>query len=317
MSVLDNAIDAIEAGFEDFTEGSQRRLKSAVRNVHAGLLLIFKHKLIELSPPGSDDLLIREKLVPILSSSGQVEFRGTGNKTVDVQSIKERFKSLGVTVDWKDFDEINRIRNELEHHYTKATIQQIKEVLAKAFSVATKFVAKNFANLDLREKLSRSTWEGLLEIKTVYDAELEKCKQSWREFDHVSEYVLDHVESFSCPNCCSDLMLFTKACDEPHACCRSCGETLGNEKIAIAIVAEPGGSSAYSAIKDGGTQEITDCPECGEFAFIMSEGYCVSCECELSTECKRCGADIIAEEMSDTGYCGWCDHMREKMMNED
>lgn len=317
MSVLDNAIDAIEAGFEDFTEGSQRRLKSAVRSLHAGLLLLFKHKLIELSPPGADDLLIREKLVPVMSSNGQLEFRGKGKKTVDVQGIRERFDSLGVKVDWKSFDEINRIRNELEHYYTTATVQQIKEVLAKSFSIATQFVTKNFTNLDLRDKLSPTTWESLLEIKTVYEGELEKCKESWDGFEHVSQYVLDHVEDFSCPNCYSDLMLFTKADDESSACCRSCGEALSNEALITAIVSEPGGSSAYSAIKDGGTQEVVDCPECGEFAFVMCEGYCVNCECELSTTCAQCGTDIIAEEMSDSGYCGWCDNMRHKMMNDD
>ncbi len=317
MSVLDNAIDAVEAGFEDFTEGSQRRLKSAVRNVHAGLLLIFKHKLVELSPTGSDDVLIREKIVPTLSATGQVEFRGSGKKTVDVQSIKERFNTLGVTVNWKDFDEINRIRNELEHHYTKATIQQINEVLAKAFSVATQFVALNFTSLDLRDKLSQSTWEGLLKIKTIYDLELEKCKQSWNSFEHVSQYVLDHVDGFSCPDCYSDLMLFVETGGDCHACCRSCGEVLTHEAIALAIVADAGGSAAYDAIKDGGTQEVVDCPGCGEFAFVMCEGYCVSCESELSTTCEQCGTDIIAEEMSDSGYCGWCEHMRDKWTNDD
>lgn len=317
MSVLDNAIDAIEAGFEDFTEGSQRRLKSAVRNVHAGLLLIFKHKLIELSPPGSDDVLIREKLVPVKSPTGQVEFRGIGNKTVDVQSIRERFKSLGVKVEWRDFDEINRIRNELEHHYTTATPKQIKELLAKAFSIATQFVAKNFENLDLRDKLSPSTWESLLEIKTVYDGELEKCRESWESFDHVSQYVLEHVADFSCPDCYSDLVLYSNANGRSSACCRSCGKTLSEGELFTAIISEAAGSSAYSAVKDGETQEVVDCPECGEFAFVMQEGYCVNCECEHSTECAQCGCDIIADEFNDSGYCGWCGHMMDKMMDED
>ena len=112
-------------------------------------------------------------------------------------------------------------------------------------------------------------------------------------------------------------MLFTELGDKSNACCRSCGEEIGNESLATAIVSEAGGSAAYSAIKDGGTQEVVDCPDCGEFAFIMSEGCCVNCESELSTTCEQCGTDIIAEEMSDSGYCGWCEHMRDKWTNDD
>lgn len=317
MSILDNAIDAIEVGFEDFSEGSQRRLKSAVRNVHAGLLLIFKHKLAELSPPGSDDLLIREKLVPVKSTSGQVEFCGNGKKTVDVQGIRERFKSLEVKIDWRDFDEINKIRNELEHYYTTASLQQIKEVLAKAFSIATQFVSENFSNLDLRDKLSPNTWESLLAIKTVYDSELKLCRESWKSFEHPSPYVIDHVESFSCPNCHSDLLLYSEVNGESSACCRSCGKSMTGGELFTAIISEAADSSAFFAIKDGATQEIADCPECGEFTFVMSEGQCVYCECEASTVCEGCGSGFSAEEMNDTGHCGWCNNMHYKMLNED
>ena len=45
MKILQNATQAMECGIEDYSNGSDARLKSAIRNVHAGILLMFKEKL--------------------------------------------------------------------------------------------------------------------------------------------------------------------------------------------------------------------------------------------------------------------------------
>ncbi len=57
MSILKNAIDSMEIGMEDYQTKQDRRLLGAVRNVFAGLLLLFKHKLSELSKAEDEALL--------------------------------------------------------------------------------------------------------------------------------------------------------------------------------------------------------------------------------------------------------------------
>ncbi|PYU23337.1 MAG: hypothetical protein DMG30_11925 [Acidobacteria bacterium] len=51
MNVLTNAIESIQVGVEDYQLGTRPRLLSAVRNIHAGILLLFKEALREVSPP--------------------------------------------------------------------------------------------------------------------------------------------------------------------------------------------------------------------------------------------------------------------------
>lgn len=56
MSIIQNAIDSIQIGVEDFQSDDDRRSVSAVRNIAAGILLLYKEKLCQLSP--SDNRLL-------------------------------------------------------------------------------------------------------------------------------------------------------------------------------------------------------------------------------------------------------------------
>jgi hypothetical protein len=86
-TILKNAIASIQLGVEDHKSGDERRSLSAVRNLTAGILLLFKEKLRQLSPAGSDEVLIKERIRPSRDADGSVTFRGEGRKTVDVQAI--------------------------------------------------------------------------------------------------------------------------------------------------------------------------------------------------------------------------------------
>lgn len=98
MSLLQNAADSIRLGLEDFDSEDDVRLLSAARNLHAGVLLLYKEKLRRLSPAGSNEVLLKKDIRPALDDRGTVIFVGSGKKTVDVQQIKERFKTLNVAV---------------------------------------------------------------------------------------------------------------------------------------------------------------------------------------------------------------------------
>ena len=98
--LLTNAVHSIEVGVEDFRSTDPRRLASAVRNVQAGILLLCKEKLRQLSPPTSDEVLIKQRIVSEIDAAGQLVFKGQGDKTVDEHQIIERFTQLGIHLDW-------------------------------------------------------------------------------------------------------------------------------------------------------------------------------------------------------------------------
>ena len=81
-TILKNAIASIQLGVEDFQSGDERRSLSAVRNLTAGVLLLFKEKLRQLSPAGSDEVLLKKNIRPTPSAGGGVAFQGVGKKTV-------------------------------------------------------------------------------------------------------------------------------------------------------------------------------------------------------------------------------------------
>ena len=108
MSILQNAIDSIAIGLEDYESTDDRRIVSSTRNIFAGILLLFKHKLCELSPQGTDEALIKQRVLPTIDSTGAVNWIGKGAKTVDVFNIEERFKSLNIVVDWTRLKKINK-----------------------------------------------------------------------------------------------------------------------------------------------------------------------------------------------------------------
>ena len=91
MDLLGNAIESIRLGVEDFQAGTHPRLMSAVRNIHAGVLLLYKEALRRLSPGDSAEVLVKAKIVPSRDGAGNVVFVGKGTKTADTQQIRERF----------------------------------------------------------------------------------------------------------------------------------------------------------------------------------------------------------------------------------
>ena len=141
MDLLGNAIESIRLGVEDYQAGSHPRLMAAVRNIHAGILLMYKEALRRLSPSDSNEVLVKAKIVPSLDEHGEVVFIGRGAKTADTQQIQERFEGLSISTDWERFKVIASARNDLEHYYPKLNQQALQGVVASAFAVIRAFLA--------------------------------------------------------------------------------------------------------------------------------------------------------------------------------
>jgi hypothetical protein len=177
MSILDNAINSISLGIEDYNSSDPRRVVSCIRNLYAGILLLFKHRLAELSPAGSDEVLIKEKVSPSLDSSGKLQWKGNGKKTVDVRQIEERFNGLEIKVDWKRLAKINTCRNDIEHYYSVESPADMRGLLTNSFIVIRDFIC-DVLQEDPLELLGAKTWITLTSVAEVYDKEKRECAEN-------------------------------------------------------------------------------------------------------------------------------------------
>jgi hypothetical protein len=87
-------------GVEDFDSGNRDRSVSAARNIHCGLLLLYKEKLRQLSPPNSNEALLKEAIAPKIDDGGAVQWVGSGHRTANTKQIQDRLMGLRVDVDW-------------------------------------------------------------------------------------------------------------------------------------------------------------------------------------------------------------------------
>jgi hypothetical protein len=205
MDLLTNAVESIQIGVEDYRQGSRPRLLSAVRNIHASILLLYKEALLRRWPPNSNDALIKAKIDATVDSNGAVVFVGMGRKTVDAQQIRERFKSLGIVTDWRLLGQIADVRNDVEHYFPGLNQEAIAGVIASAFLIIRKFAAEELGEKP-RDLLGQATWDTMLKATEVYQTERKECDDAFAAIAWESEALADGVERIRCPDCGSGLL---------------------------------------------------------------------------------------------------------------
>lgn len=319
MGILTNAINSIQVGIEDYEASDDRRHASAIRNIYAGILLLYKEKLCRLSPSYDRELLIRRNLRPIRSDEGGIIFHGVGRATVNVAEIKDRFDGLGVSVDWKRFDKLSTLRNELEHYYASQSSDILKEAISESFLLIRNFIA-NELSIDPQECIGSDTWNTLLGVAEVYDAEKLACNESISKCDWkygAVEYALKYLR---CPECGSALIFCDDAGDEYpeiRLSCKSCGNKFSFASVVEECVEASLGVDAHMALKEGDQPPYDTCPECGRGAFVYEEGCCVACGYEMEYDsCEQCGERLTLDEQWLEGKCSYCQHRWEKIMAE-
>jgi len=318
VSILKNAIDSIAIGLEDFESTDERRIVSSTRNIFAGILLLFKHKLCELSPESSDEALIKQKVLPAIDATGAINWIGKGNKTVDVQNIKDRFNSLGINVEWKRLERINKYRNDIEHYYSTMNHESVQQMISDSFIIIRDFIVEELED-DPKDLLGEDYWKILVDVNEVYEKEKQECNTSLENLTYFSNEILYALQAFSCNKCGSGLLESTSDTGDAYETsfkCRSCETEYHYEKIVNDAVNEFFAPDMYRAHKDGDDSPVVDCPLCFDGSYLFHESVCVSCGDSASHECSRCHADIPPEELSDDNVCGYCAHMWSKMMAE-
>jgi len=317
-TILENAIQSIQIGIEDYLELSDdpRRTLSAVRNLSAGVLLLLKERLRELSPASSDEALIKQKIQPMRMADGTVFFQGDGKKTVDVQQMKERLRSLGVAVDWKRLDAILAVRNDIEHYCTNTPTSRIKELIADTFLVVRDFITTQL-NCEPVDLLGTETWGTLLSVAEVYSQEAADCAAAMAEVVWGEEGVRLVASHLRCRDCLSALLKPTNPTESRlpslELQCTSCGEFLQFEELAEAAARECYFSDMYLVMTDGGDPPLVTCYECGRETFLVAEQVCIACSATLYyTECVLCGEGLGADEQELNGLCSYHYHQARK-----
>jgi len=314
MSILQNAIDSIDIGLEDYNSSDNRRLISCTRNIFAGILLLFKHKLSLLSPEGSGEVLIKQKVLPKKDANGNIIWSGQGKKTVNVHQIKNRFDSLGIDVDWERIEKINSFRNDIEHYYSKLSKKSAESLITNSFIVIRDFISIHLGE-DPRELLSEESWNTLVAVAEVYDREKEECIKQLEKIQWNSSTLESAIIDFQCTECGSGLITVenphNNASDNEYIC-RVCDSVYDFEDIATESLEQYYAGNSYRVHTEGETPFLLQCPYCHYFTYIYHEQMCAFCEESAEHECQRCSIEIPPEEISNEGFCSWCLHMMSK-----
>lgn len=309
--LLKNAIDSIQLGIEDYQANDERRAASAVRNFYAGVLLLGKACLLNAAPESDPMDVLASRFTPVPDGSGGVNYVPQGQTTIDLQELRDRFKSFGLVWPDGDIKRLQRLRNELEHFHSETPSAAMSEVIAACFPLVAGFL--EILELDPANSLGEA-WSAMLAEKAFFKKKKAECDATLAKVDWPIE--LSKLDEIECPACGSALLCQKHADnDEPasiEGACKACGKDISAEKFVEAVVGAEYGSDAYLAAKDGLGSVIHDCLECGNATY--AGGECWFCEYEISGECARCFTSLTPENLSpdSSTLCGYCDHIMSK-----
>lgn len=316
-TILDNAVQSIQIGIEDYRSDDPRRILSAVRNVQAGILLLCKEHLRRLSPAGTDEVLLKLKTKPVLRE-GTIVIVGDGRRTVDQHQIKELFRQLGTDIDWEPLDRLTRYRNDIEHYRFAGAHGELSEGIAGSAKIVRQLMG-DILREDPLALLGRSCWEVLLETEAVFDAELAACRATLEAIEWYSPSVAKSLDDLSCPACDSVLLAQRDPTNTDQGLadfqCRSCGKVHCSEEVIENAIGQVLYADFYVAMTDGGEDPVVECGNCNADTFVLVEERCAACgyatPIHLCGDCKmpiseddlmrhdgRCVPCFLAAEMS-------------------
>ena len=320
--LLENAVLSIELGVEDFNTEDERRLLSAIRNLYAGVLLLCKQVLWNASPEGSEGSLIYKDLVPEMQGDGSVLMKPkkAHRNTIDRRQIEERFKSLGLDLDWPRLTQLANVRNDAEHLFLKATPVVAKEALASTLPLVQTLLAEHLEE-DPPTLLDEDVWQTLLQNSEVFEAQAAQCRKSFDNVNWGADILPDAMRFLRCPHCKSSLVRCVETnkmeFDYLQMDCAECNEEIHHEEAFIQALSELVESQSYMAAKNGEMPAVTTCPECDRESWSRYDSKCVFCSEGMQT-CNLCEAECDPEDYNPLdGYCSSCSYGMQKAMKDD
>ena len=315
-TILTNAVRSIQIGIEDYLKSDERRILSAVRNIQAGILLLAKEHLRRLSPPGSNEVLLRKKIVAKATAAG-VQFIGDGKKTLDEHELFTRFADLGIVVNWQPLKDLTLRRNELEHYRTDASVETLRELVAGS-AVIVRELVQNVLGEDPQALLGVDCWSVMLETEAVYDAELKRCRETLEAIAWRSPTMADAVDQIECGICHSKLVEQRVPANADQMVaefrCISCSNTPETAEIIEEALQQALFADLYIAATDGGEPPLWQCLDCDAYATVIEEGFCAVCGSGLPDEtCAVCHKGLTRDEIAENRcLCSYHLHQLEK-----
>lgn len=280
-NLFDSAVQSIRLGIEDYQLDDPARAISAIRNFHAGVLLLAKAALIQQAPQADPKDVVGVRYKPMPDGNGGVVFEVSSSRTINLETIKERFQDFGLEIEHGRLMKLSQIRNEVEHRRSNQPHEAVREAIAKVFPV----VVQLFSILKREPSKSLdSSWEVMLNVHDVYITELGSCLNSFSELEWKFD-TLSEVE-FVCPVCESELVKQVDSQNrdiENIACrCRACGYEFGSVEAVGKALESFFEYETYTAMYAGvpcPTHIAHACPECGHGFYLITEQEegCVWC----------------------------------------
>lgn len=313
-SLFDNAIKSIQLGVEDFKAAGidERRALSAVRNLHAGILLLCKEKLRRISPDGA--VLLAQRFKPRIAPDGTVEFVGVGRGTVGAKEIQERFKDLKIVVNWARLRDLAEIRHSMEHAFYDGAPERLRQALSDAH-----FLVRDILTTILGEVpvvvLGETCWGTLLENAQIFTEELAACRATLSGVAWNSTATQDASEHLKCTACGSTLVRQRNPSNTDQEMmtldCAACGRGVEFGRALSSALSEAFSGEIFADVKDGGDGLFAVCPDCGEETYILGEEVCGFCGFSMpeNATCAVCGNCISIEDYAENstlcGYHAW------------
>ncbi|WP_447628386.1 hypothetical protein [Enterobacter hormaechei] len=331
--LYDNAIISIRLGIEDFelstiSAEKQARALSSVRNLFAGMLLLFKYKIAASVKDPADAYTIifnPPNIVPESDGNGGVRWVPDGKfkkTTIDVQGIRQRFESFGIDVDWDAITKLQDCRNHLEHLHPKHTYGEVAGFVAALFPVLSDFISNELQQVP--SDVLYEAWDKMLAHKDFYNEKLAECEDTWESAD-IPDGMQIYLEDCSCMMCGSQLI---KAAEEDLESgitvkhqedkfryrCVSCGYA---DLIAPELYHAFHLANDYDP-SDGSDPTFEKCYECNHDTFLIFEQECAWCGATLEyNTCEICGQPLTQDEQDNGGLCSNDQYLRDKFMSED
>ncbi len=301
--IIENGLNSIRVGLEDHEQAldsnDDSRLTSAVRNVYAGILLLAKGKLYELSPPGSSGILIRVVRPELVNR--RIELAIDERKTIGYDEIKKRFGHFGLKLDWTRIERVRAIRNDLEHFFHDGARSNVQEALADAATAIRSLLT--LLKLDPVRDLGERWWGVLLKNEELFAAELAACRETFTGIHWINQVARAASDHFSCEQCGSFLIrqgdAGNKEQNHIHVNCAACGAESDMKALMERAVTQQHFRELYETQTRGGEPAVARFPECRQYALVVKANECAVCGNSLgpsTTWCDNCHNPLSADE---------------------
>lgn len=321
--LLANAIASIKLGVEDYEVDRPARALSAIRNLHAGLLLLAKWVLLQTVPNASEEDVIAADYKPVPDGRGGVMYVPENKQTIGLRDIQQRFKSFHLKVPpetLRNLESLAHVRNAVEHRYAGLAEASLRKTVSDSFVVASEFL--KLGGINPVDVLGEA-WRTMLKVNEVYERELATCRKTFADVEWKFDLPEDAYPK--CPTCGSGLIEQVRADEKMQDCvdgrCKSCGEEIEAEAVVESLVETGYWAWDHISVKDGGEGVVFECHSCTRRSYInelADNGEvtgCVICGAKLGS-CWTCGSSLTPDDLygGSEDLCGYCGYKLAKEM---